>query len=171
MIVRSPLLVGAVVALTASFGLAGCNRGGTPGASTSNNAAPSSSQAPATLDAAAVKTASCAVFNKAIAKAQTANDAFGHAVQDPKRPHGQWNKPMSDAADNAAVILAYVAKDVEDNAIKPQLAPDLADKFKQFVQITRERVTLYGKHAGGDEIDGNAKPYDDISNQLIKICK
>ena len=169
MIMRSSLVVGVVVSAIASFGLAGCERGGNSVPSTS--AVASTSQAPATLDAAGVKTASCAAFNKAVVKAQKADDAFGHALEDPKRPKDQWNKPMSDAADNAAVILSYVAKDVESNAIKPQLDPALVDQFKQFVQLTRDRAPLYTFHKGTDELNANSVQWDAAMNKLIDTCK
>ena len=170
MIVRSPLLVGAVVTLVAGLGLTGCDRG-KPAGPSSNSAAPSSSQAPATLDAGAVKTASCAAFNRAVVKAQTANDGFKHALADPKRVGDGWNKPMSDAADNAAVILGYVAKDVESNVIKPQLDPALVDQFKQFVQLTRERAELLNQHAGTDELNPTGEKWADVMNKLTNTCK
>lgn len=168
MIARSSLLVGAVVAIAAGFGLVGCERGGK---SEPASAGASTSQAPATLDAAGVKTAACAAFNKAVVKAQTANDGFKHALADPKRQGNGWNKPMSDAADNGAVILAYVAKDVESNVIKPQLDPALVEQLKQFVQLTRARGDLLNEHAGTDELNPNAVQWGDVMNKLIDTCK
>ncbi|MGL6235024.1 MAG: hypothetical protein ACRC20_06735 [Segniliparus sp.] len=171
MFVGSPFAVGAVVVIAASFGLAGCDRSGASGPSPSSAAAASSSKAPSALEAASAKTAACAVFNKAVENARVADSGFHHAAEDPKRPQGQWTRPVSDAADNAAVILAYVAKDVEANTAKPQLDPALAAQFKQFVQLARDRAALLGGHAGPDRLDPNAAQWEGVADKLAATCK
>ncbi|MGL6235018.1 MAG: hypothetical protein ACRC20_06705 [Segniliparus sp.] len=168
MIARSSLSA-ALALLTAGFMVAGCERGGarTPGASGSSSASVS---ATSSVDpAVAAQKAACAAFRDGVASSNTANQTFLHAVNDPKHEGDQYDKPITDAANAAAVIFMYVSDQIE-GAVTPQVPKDLARKLMDFVQILQERANLYAQHKGGVELNVSADKYTPAVDELLKEC-
>ncbi|ADG99145.1 hypothetical protein Srot_2711 [Segniliparus rotundus DSM 44985] len=154
--------------LAAGVFVSGCDRGGgaAPGVVASGS---SSSAAPNADPAVAAQKAACAAFRDAVESTNTANQTFFKAVEDPLRGGVDYDKPMTDAANAAAVIFVYGADQI-DGAVTPQVPKDLASKFGDFVQILHERARLYAQHAGSDKLDPNGDKYTPAANDLLKAC-
>ncbi|ADG99146.1 hypothetical protein Srot_2712 [Segniliparus rotundus DSM 44985] len=138
-----------------------------PGGGASSSAA---SSAPSVDPAVAAQKAACAAFRDAVTSANTANQTFFKAIEDPKRGGVvEYDKPITDAANAAAVIFMY-ASDQIDGAVTPQVPKDLANKLGDFVQILQERARLYAQHAGTDKLDPNGDKYTPAAKDLLKAC-
>ncbi|WP_425358202.1 hypothetical protein [Segniliparus rotundus] len=164
--------VGAVLALfTAFFVVVGCDRGGAAAPGGGSGASSSAASSAASVDpVVAAQKAACAAFRDAMASTNTANQVFLNAVNDPKRDgESEYDKPMTDAANAAAVIFMY-ASDQIDGAVTPQVPKDLASNLGDFVQILHERAQLYAQHKGGKELNTNIAKYTPAANDLLKTC-
>ncbi|MGL6235019.1 MAG: hypothetical protein ACRC20_06710 [Segniliparus sp.] len=156
---------GALALLAAGFLTTGCDRG----LIEAPHVTIVSSVPPGADPAVVAQKAACAAFRDGVASSNTANQTFLHAVDDPKRGSVSYDKPMADAANAAAVILPYVADQI-DAAITTQAPKDLAGKLGDFVQILRERANLYAQHAGEDEMNANGNKYTPTAGDLLKEC-
>jgi hypothetical protein len=164
-----------VLLAVSALGLTGCDtlKGKTtPTNGTASSPGPSASPPATTTPQSpdAAKANACAVFNEASKYTNAAGKIAAQAVDDPKNADSGWDKPMSDSADNASVVLTYAA-DAIQRANTSEVPADLSEKLKSFIGILRDRSQLFAQHKGTDTMNASGDKYAASGKELAVICQ
>jgi hypothetical protein len=157
-----------------AFGAAGCNRGGSGGATTIIQQAPGGAGSVGTSTIASPSVIQINDSTKLCALLRGKGQIIIKAIDDFWLSPGgftlNWPDPkVSSSADNAIQVVGKEAPLIE-GAIGPNAPEDVASAMKNFVKVSKDFAEAISRTASTDELNSLNRDFTDAVNKNKEVC-